>query len=176
MGSLLYGSDTTREAASTEEVLRRLHKQFDCAALERIDSLVDRVNDCASCEGWGTHLIVVYIAANGAPLRKPLRRAMGDNRWEKRAAAAALVVSARRDVYPDRVFIVADALLPVRDYMVDKGVGSRSVLKQETKAPGQAAAVAPYLVPNRNKASRLRLGYAWETRNVLAARKKRVLG
>jgi hypothetical protein len=101
---------------------------------------------------------------------------MGDNRWQKRAVTAAPFVSARWDVHPDGAFIVADALLPVRDHTVDKGVGSRSVLKEATKAPGRAAAVVAYLVSNRNEASRLRLRSAWETRNVPAARKKRVLG
>lgn len=175
MGDLLYASGNMEEAAFAEEVLRRFHTQFDRGAFERFDGWVDRVNNWASCDGLSTHLIGEYIAANGPPLRKLLRWAKGDNRWRQRAAAVALVVSARRGLYPHAVFKVADALLPVRDDMVDKAVDSRSVLKEATKAPGQAADVVACLVRNRNKASRLTLRYACETRSGQAAKKKRLL-
>jgi 3-methyladenine DNA glycosylase AlkD len=171
-GDLLYASGDMEEAAFAEELLRRFHRQFDRAAFERFEAWIDCVNNWASCDGLSTHLLGPYLEAHRPPVRELAQWAKSSNRWRQRAAAVSLVGSARHGLHLPAVFRVANLLLPVRDEMVEKGVGW--VLKEATKPRGQTEAVVAYLVRNRNVASRLTLRYACE--KLPAAKKKRILG
>jgi 3-methyladenine DNA glycosylase AlkD len=80
------------------------------------------------------------------------------NRWKRRAAAVALVPSARRGQHTREILRIAEPLIPDEDDMVRKGVGW---LLKETY-PKKPAEVMRFLIPRRTKTSRLVLRYAAE--------------
>ena len=73
------------------------------------------------------------------------------NRWKRRAAAVALVPSARRGLHTREIFRIAQPLIPDEDDMVRKGVGW---LLKETY-PKKPAEVMRFLMPRRGGASRV---------------------
>lgn len=91
------------------------------------------------------------------------------NRWMQRASAVALLHSAKAGKYPETVFAVAEKLLPVRDDMVEKGVGW--LLKEAY--PRLPRAVMAFLTAHRAAATRPTLRYAAE--KMTAADKKLLL-
>jgi 3-methyladenine DNA glycosylase AlkD len=84
--------------------------------------------------------------------------ARSKNRWKRRAAAVALVPSARRGLHTREILRIAQSLIPDEDDMVRKGVGW---LLKETY-PKKPAEVMRFLMPRRAQTSRLVLRYAAE--------------
>jgi 3-methyladenine DNA glycosylase AlkD len=80
------------------------------------------------------------------------------NRWKRRAAAVALVYEGRRGRNTESILRIADLLLGDPDDMVQKGVGW---LLKETY-PHKPAHVMRFLMPRRQKTTRLVLRYAAE--------------
>jgi 3-methyladenine DNA glycosylase AlkD len=80
------------------------------------------------------------------------------NRWKRRGAAVSLVYEGRRGRNTDSILRIADLLLGDADDMVQKGVGW---LLKETY-PSKPAPVMRFLMPRREKTTRLVLRYAAE--------------
>ncbi len=172
VGDLLYALGQLEETVFAQEILRRFRREFDRSAFRRFDAWLGRINNWASCDGLSIYLAGDYIVRHGVPIGELMRWARSRNRWRQRAAAVSLIPAARRGLFPDAVFRVADRLLPIRDDMVEKGVGW--LLKDATKAASNVKPVIAYLSRNRRRASRLALRYACE--RLSRAQKRRVLG
>lgn len=80
------------------------------------------------------------------------------NRWKRRAAAVSLVYEARRGRNAENILRIADLLLGDADHMVQKGVGW---MLKETY-PLKSAQVMRFLMPRREKTTRLVLRHAAE--------------
>jgi 3-methyladenine DNA glycosylase AlkD len=138
---------------------RRFEKQ--CGAREfRLFTrwLDDYVNNWGLTDGLSLWLLGASIENEPALVKKLLPWTRAEKRWKRRAAAVALVYSAKRGEHTEAIFRIAKPLLSDADDMVQKGVGW---LLKETypKKPGE---VMRFLMPLRESTTRLVLRYAAE--------------
>jgi 3-methyladenine DNA glycosylase AlkD len=166
----LWASRKHEEGALVCYVYRRFAKQ--CGAREFalftrwLDSYVD---NWAHTDGLSLWLLGASIANDSALVDKLDGWTRSKNRWKRRAAAVALVYSAKRGEHTRAILRIAAPLIEDKDDMVQKGVGW---LLKETY-PKKPAEVVRFLIANRAKTTRLVLRYAAE--KMTAADKARVL-
>lgn len=120
------------------------------------------VSNWGHTDGLSLWLLGASIANEPALIGKLDGWTGSKNRWKRRAAAVALVPSARRGLHTREIFRIAEPLMPDEDDMVRKGVGW---LLKETY-PNKPAEVMRFLMPRRAQTSRLVLRYAAEKMTV----------
>jgi 3-methyladenine DNA glycosylase AlkD len=81
------------------------------------------VSNWASCDTLCNHTIGTFIEMYPAYLSELKRWAHSENRWVKRASAVSLIIPAKRGLFADDVFEIADILFNDSDDMVQKGYG-----------------------------------------------------
>ena len=151
-------------------VYRRFAKQCGAREFALFTRWLDRyVDNWAHTDGLSLWLLGASIANDPALVDKLDRWTNSKNRWKRRAAAVALVYSAKRGEHTRAILRIATPLIEDEDDMVQKGVGW---LLKETY-PKKPAAVVRFLLANRTKTTRLVLRYAAE--KMTAADKARVL-
>jgi 3-methyladenine DNA glycosylase AlkD len=161
---------TNEEGALVCYVYRRFAKQCGAREFKLFTRWLDRyVKNWGHTDGLALWLLGASIANEPALIEELDAWTRSKNRWKRRAAAVALVPSARRGLHTRDILRIAQPLVPDGDDMVRKGVGW---LLKETypKKPGE---VVRFLAPWRGKAPRLVLRYAAE--KMTAADKARVL-
>jgi 3-methyladenine DNA glycosylase AlkD len=166
----LWASRQHEEGALVCYLYRRFAKQ--CGALEfaLFTRWLDRyVDNWAHTDGLSLWLLGASIANDPALIDKLDAWTRSKNRWKRRAAAVALVYSAKRGEHTKAILRVATPLIEDHDDMVQKGVGW---LLKETY-PKKPSEVVRFLVARRTKTTRLVLRYAAKKMN--AADKARVL-
>jgi len=84
--------------------------------------------------------------------------ARDENRWVKRAAGVSLIIPARKGLFLNEIFEIADILLMDKDDMVQKGYGW--MLKAASQASQQA--VFEYVMSKKTVMPRTALRYAIE--------------
>ena len=84
--------------------------------------------------------------------------AISDNRWARRAAAVSLIVPARKGLFLEEIFAIADLLLTDADDLVRKGYGW--MLKAASQA--RQNAVFEYVMAHKAAMPRTALRYAIE--------------
>ena len=155
----LWEGGTNEEGALVCYVYRRFAKTCGAREFRLFTAWLDRyVNNWGHTDGLSLWLLGASIANEPALIGKLDGWTRSKNRWKRRAAAVALVPSARRGRHTREIFRTAEPLIPDDDDMVRKGVGW---LLKETypKKPGE---VMRFLMPLRAKTSRLVLRYAAE--------------
>ena len=83
---------------------------------------------------------------------------VSENRWVKRAAAVTLIIPARKGLFLDDIFEIADTLLLDKDDMVQKGYGW--MLKAASESHQKE--VFDYVISNKAVMPRTSLRYAIE--------------
>jgi 3-methyladenine DNA glycosylase AlkD len=83
----------------------------------------NNVSNWASCDTLCNHTIGTFIEMYPTFLEELKRWAHSDNRWVKRASAVSLIIPAKRGLFADDIFEIADILLHDSDDMVQKGYG-----------------------------------------------------
>jgi 3-methyladenine DNA glycosylase AlkD len=81
------------------------------------------VSNWASCDTLCNHTIGTFIEMYPSYLNELKRWAHSDNRWVKRASAVSLIIPAKRGLFADDIFEIADILLHDSDDLVQKGYG-----------------------------------------------------
>jgi 3-methyladenine DNA glycosylase AlkD len=81
------------------------------------------VSNWASCDTLCNHTIGTFIEMYPTFLEELKRWAHSDNRWVKRASAVSLIIPAKRALFADNIFEIADILLHDPDDLVQKGYG-----------------------------------------------------
>jgi len=151
-------------------VYRRFAKQCGAREFRLFTRWLNRfVDNWGLTDGLSLWLLGASIANDPSLIGELDAWARSKNRWKRRAAAVALVPSARRGLNTREIFRIAQPLIPDADDMVRKGVGW---LLKETY-PKKPAEVVRFLDPWRDKAPRLVLRYAAE--KMTPADKVRVL-
>jgi 3-methyladenine DNA glycosylase AlkD len=138
---------------------RRFEKQCGAREFRLFTRWLDEyVNNWGLTDGLSLWLLGASIENEPSLVKKLLPWTRAKNRWKRRAAAVALVYSAKRGEHTGKIFRVAKPLLADADDMVQKGVGW---LLKETypKKPGE---VMQFLMPQRHLVPRLVLRYAAE--------------
>ena len=125
----------------------------------------------ATCDTLCNHTVGNIVMLYPELVQRLVGWAGSDNRWVRRAAAVSLIVPARKGLFLDQVFQIADTLLLDRDDLVQKGYGwmLRAASMSEPAARGDAEtkhehtmAVFDYVVRNKARMPRTALRYAIE--------------
>lgn len=166
----LWASRSHEEGALVCYVYRRFAKQCGAREFALFTRWLDRyVDNWGHTDGLSLWLLGASIANDPALVDRLDAWTRSKNRWKRRAAAVALVSSAKRGEHTRAILRIAAPLIEDQDDMVQKGVGW---LLKETH-PKKPAEVVRFLMANRAKTTRLVLRYAAE--KMTAADKARVL-
>jgi 3-methyladenine DNA glycosylase AlkD len=166
----LWASHSHEEGALVCYVYRRFAKQCGPREFALFTLWLDRyVDNWAHTDGLSLWLLGASIANDPALIDKLDSWTSSKNRWKRRAAAVALVYSAKRGEHTRAIVRIAAPLIEDEDDMVQKGVGW---LLKETY-PKKPTEVVRFLLAKRAKTTRLVLRYAAE--KMTAADKSRVL-
>ena len=166
----LWASRKHEEGALVCYVYRRFEKQCGAREFRLFTQWLDRyVDNWGLTDGLALWLLGASIANDATLIERLDAWTHSKNRWKRRAAAVAMVYSAKRGEHTSSILRIAAPLIEDGDDMVQKGVGW---LLKETY-PKKPAAVVRFLVANGAKTTRLVLRYAAE--KMTAADKARVL-
>jgi len=116
------------------------------------------INNWASCDTLCNHTVGTIVEMYPVLLRELKKWAKSDNRWVKRAAAVTLIVPARRGLFLEDIFEIADTLHYDSDDMVQKGYGW--MLKEASKP--HRMEVFEYVMKKKATMPRTALRYAIE--------------
>jgi Predicted DNA alkylation repair enzyme len=116
------------------------------------------VNNWAACDSLCNHTVGTFIEMYPAYLSGLKRWAKSENRWVKRASAVTLIVPARKGLFLDDIFEIADLLHSDPDDMVQKGYGW--MLKAASQAHQEK--VFNYVMSKKATMPRTSLRYAIE--------------
>jgi 3-methyladenine DNA glycosylase AlkD len=170
LSTALWASRTFEEGAFVCYVYRRFRKQCGAREFALFTRWLDRyIDNWAHTDGLSLWLLGASIANDATLIDKLDSWTSSKNRWKRRAAAVALVYSAKRGEHTRAILRIATPLLEDDDDMVQKGVGW---LLKETY-PKKPAEVVRFLLAKRTKTTRLVLRYAAE--KMTAPDKARVL-
>lgn len=155
----LWASGRYEEGALVCYLYRHFAKQCGAREFTLFTRWLDRyVQNWAHCDGLALWLLGASIANDAALIEKLVPWTPSKNRWKRRAAAVALVYSAKRGEHTRAILRIAGPLMEDADDMVQKGVGW---LLKETY-PKRPKEVVRFLAANRKKTTRPVLRYAAE--------------
>jgi 3-methyladenine DNA glycosylase AlkD len=101
-----------------------VHKYYEQSDFEIFERWVNSyVSNWASCDTFCNHSVGTLIEMYPALLSGLKKWAKSKNRWVKRASSVSLIVPARRGMFLDDIFEIADILHSDMDDMVQKGYG-----------------------------------------------------
>ena len=116
------------------------------------------VKNWASCDTLCNHTIGDFLIAYPKFIDNLKEWTGREHRWLKRAAAVSLIIPARKGMFLDDIFSIADKLLADQDDMVQKGYGW--MLKAASEA--HLEPVFEYVLSRRAVMPRTALRYAIE--------------
>lgn len=116
------------------------------------------VTNWASCDTLCNHAIGTIVEMYPEHIAKLKKWIRSENRWVRRAAAVTLIVPARKGLFLEDVFMIADLLLTDKDDMVQKGYGW--MLKVASQAHQEA--VFDFVMRRKDRMPRTALRYAIE--------------
>lgn len=120
----LWKSGYMEESFIACEWAYSLRKYYEPADFKIFDNWVGNyVSNWASCDTLCNHSIGSFIEMYPGYLEELKRWARSAGRWTKRASAVTLIVPARKGLFLDDVFEIADILHSDKDDMVQKGYG-----------------------------------------------------
>lgn len=136
-----------------------LHKDYQPSDFKVFEKWLNNyVNNWASCDTLCNHTIGTFIEMYPDYIQQLINWTSSTNRWMKRGAAVTLIIPARKGLFLENVFTIADSLLIDKDDMVQKGYGW--LLKVASQAHQQP--VFTYVMANKLTMPRTALRYAIE--------------
>jgi 3-methyladenine DNA glycosylase AlkD len=137
----------------------RLRKQYEPSDFSLFERWINTyVNNWASCDTFCNHTVGEFLEMYPEFLPELFRWAKSDNLWMRRAAAVSLIVPARKGLFREEIFKIADILLLDKEDMVQKGYGW--MLKVTIKY--HLHEVFDYVMEKKNVMPRTALRYAIE--------------
>ncbi|WP_262709632.1 DNA alkylation repair protein [Flaviaesturariibacter aridisoli] len=134
-------------------------KEFGEAELDRFERWIDRyVTNWAVCDNFCNKAVGALFTRFPALLPRTEAWALSPNRWTRRAAAVSLIAPARKGLFLEESFRVADLLLTDADDLVQKGYGW--LLKEQGKK--NEAALYAFVEARKDRMPRTALRYAIE--------------
>jgi len=101
-----------------------VHKDYKEKDIQIFERWINTyVNNWASCDTFCNHTVGEFIVMYPKYISTLKQWAKSKNRWVKRASAVSLIVPARKGLFLNDVFEIADTLLLDTDDMVQKGYG-----------------------------------------------------
>lgn len=115
----------------------KLSKKFEPSDFETFERWIKNyVSNWASCDTFCNHTVGDFVMMYPEFISKLKEFAHAENRWVKRAAAVSLIIPARKGLFLNDIFEIADILLMDIDDLVQKGYGW--MLKAASQAHQQA--------------------------------------
>lgn len=136
--------------------IRERYQREDFDTFERW--VATRVTNWAACDTLCNHSVGTFVEMFPEFTCRLREWTKSDNRWMKRAAAVTFIIPARKGLFPDDIFAIADALLTDSDDMVQKGYGW--MLKAASEAHRDE--VFRYVMNHKSVMPRTALRYAIE--------------
>jgi 3-methyladenine DNA glycosylase AlkD len=134
----------------------KLYKPKDIKVFERW--INNYVTNWASCDTLCNHSVGTLIEMYPERISYLKKWTKSQNRWVRRASAVSLIIPARKGLFLDDIFEIANSLLIDGDDMVQKGYGW--MLKSASQAYQKA--VFNYIVKHKAVMPRTSLRYAIE--------------
>ncbi|MCF8227118.1 MAG: DNA alkylation repair protein [Bacteroidales bacterium] len=116
------------------------------------------IDNWAACDTLCNHTIGTFIMMYPDYLQELKKWAKSPNRWVKRASAVSLIIPARKGMFLEDIFEIAEILLTDSDHMVQKGYGW--MLKVASQAHQKE--VFSYVISKKTVMPRTALRYAIE--------------
>jgi 3-methyladenine DNA glycosylase AlkD len=136
-----------------------LHNQFEEKDWQVFEKWVkNHVSNWASCDTLCNHTIGSFVIMYPQYINELKIWAKSGNRWVKRASAVTLIIPARKGLFLNYIFEIADILLQDKDDMVQKGYGW--MLKAASQAHREE--VFDFVMSNKKNMPRTALRYAIE--------------
>ncbi|MDF0590702.1 DNA alkylation repair protein [Candidatus Methanocrinis natronophilus] len=155
----LLRSDYSEEAFIAFEWAYSLRKKYEPSDFAVFESWLSQyVNNWAKCDTLCNHTLGTFVEIYPEYLDNLKGWTASDNRWLRRAAAVTLILPARKGLFLEEVFEIADLLLEDGDDLVRKGYGW--LLKEASKSHRQE--VFDYVMENKGRMPRTALRYAIE--------------
>jgi 3-methyladenine DNA glycosylase AlkD len=155
----LWSSGYNEEAFIACNWSYAVRKQFEENDIMTFEKWIGSyVTNWATCDTFCNHTVgepLMKITSWSDNLKKWTR---SENRWMKRAAAVSLIIPARRGMFLDDIFIIAENLLADSDDMVQKGYGW--MLKAASEAHQKE--VFDFVMRHKSEMPRTSLRYAIE--------------
>jgi 3-methyladenine DNA glycosylase AlkD len=136
--------------------LRTQYEPEDFAVFE--NWVRNYVSNWAECDSLCNHTIGTFIETFPEYVKKLKAWTSSKNRWVRRASAVTLILPARRGMFLEDVFEIADSLLTDEDDLVQKGCGW--LLKEASRTHEKQ--VFEYVVKHKGIMPRTALRYAIE--------------
>lgn len=135
---------------------KRYYEENDFLMFEKW--LKKYVKNWAMCDDFSTHVIGYHLMQFPSGIERTVKWRKSKNRWVRRSSAVSFIYPARRDMYLDTIFDVAEELLEDEDYMVQKGYGW--LLKDASLL--HMKEVDRFVMKNKDRMPRTALRYAIE--------------
>lgn len=136
-----------------------IHEKFEPDDFHIFEKWINEyVNNWASCDTLCNHTMGEFIEMYPSFLSELKEFAKSNNRWVRRAAAVTLILPARKGMFIDDIFEIADILLSDGDDLVQKGYGW--MLKAASNS--NLDKVFEYVKKNKDSMPRTALRYAIE--------------
>lgn len=152
-----------------------LHKQYEPDDFKVFEHWVyNYLNNWADCDTLCNHTIGEFVMKYPEYIAELKKWAKSDKRFVRRAAAVTLIIPARKGLFLDDIFEIADILLLDQDDLVQKGYGwmLKAASMSESSAASKKAdpetrkkhlnAVFDYVMKNKPVMPRTALRYAIE--------------
>ncbi|MBK5721549.1 DNA alkylation repair protein [Dysgonomonas sp. Marseille-P4677] len=143
-------------AAKWSDYISNRYEPNDFAIFDKWVNLY--ITNWASCDTLCNHSIGTFVEMYPQYTSELKKWAKSNNRWVKRAAAVTLIIPARKGLFLDDIFEIADILLLDKDDLVQKGYGW--MLKAASEAHQEK--VFEYVISKKKIIPRTALRYAIE--------------
>ncbi|NLJ43429.1 MAG: DNA alkylation repair protein [Bacteroidales bacterium] len=101
-----------------------VHKRYEPTDFEIFERWISKyVTNWAACDTLCNHSVGTLVEMYPEKINDLKRLAHSKNRWEKRASAVSLIIPARKGMFLNDIFEIAEILLTDTDDMVRKGYG-----------------------------------------------------
>lgn len=101
-----------------------IHKQYEPDDFTIFARWINNyVNNWASCDTLCNHTVGEFIEMYPDQIERLKEFTSSGNRWVKRSSAVSLIIPARKGLFLDAIFEIADSLLEDKDDLVQKGYG-----------------------------------------------------
>jgi 3-methyladenine DNA glycosylase AlkD len=155
----LWKSGYLEEAVTACNWAESLHKQYEPADFAVFERWLNKyVNNWADCDTLCNHTIGLFVMRYPEYINKLKQWAKSSNRWVRRGAAVTLIIPARKSLFLNDIFEIADIMLVDSDDLVQKGYGW--MLKAASEAHQKE--VFDYVMKNKSLMPRTALRYAIE--------------
>jgi len=155
----LWKSGYLEESVIACSWVESLHKQYEPADFKVFEHWVhDYLNNWADTDTVCNHTVANFVMMYPEYITELKKWATSDKRFVRRAAAVTLIIPARKGLFLNDIFEIADILLTDRDDLVQKGYGW--MLKAASEAHQQE--VFDYVVSKKAVMPRTAFRYAIE--------------